>query len=388
MKTIIRRLLIVVVGSLAMIGCTNKINQTGSWLIASDSSMVPRTIDSVTDSLKITSSQVNLGIATGSSTSLSLGSVPWTEADLLLRFYNVDSVYNAQSILSAKVVLTRTSYVLQPAGYDVHNLQFVGYAMDTVWSPITFTWDSVNTIGHGTQNVVLSQMITDTTVVIQVDTGFVRKWALAAVDSTVKNNGFIVKPLNLSGILSVYSTVSTISRPTCTIVYVKNGQTDTLTTSSSYSTSVAQTTIPNVAPPGAYRFVQSGTGLRESLKFDLSRIPNYSIVNFAQLTVYADTVDTLYSGNSADSLAAYYVIDPSTYQINLNNPFVSTQVGNKYTFNVSVPVQQMLNKGNYGFLITRFSELNNVDTRFIYDESAPDSLKPKLTITYTPAVKR
>ncbi len=371
-----------------MIGCTNKINQTGSWFIASDSSMVPRTIDSVTDSLKITSSQVNLGIATGSSTALSLGSVPWTEADLLLRFYNVDSVYNAQSILSAKVVLTRTSYVLQPAGYDVHNLQFVGYAMDTVWNPTTFTWDSVNAIGHGTQNVVLSQMITDTTVVIQVDTDFARRWALAAVDSTVKNNGFIIEPQNFAGVLSVYSTVSTSSRPTCTIVYVKNGQTDTLTTSSSYSTSVAQTTIPNVAPPGAYRFVQSGTGLRESLKFDLSRIPNYSIVNFAQLTVYADTVDTLYSGNSADSLAAYYVIDPSTYQINLNNPIVSTQVGNKYTFNVSVPVQQMLNKGNYGFLITRFSELNNVDTRFIYDENAPDSLKPKLTITYTPAVKR
>ena len=390
MKTIIRRLFIVVVGSIVMVGCTNKINQTGAWLVASDSTMVPRTLDSMTDSLKITTSQVNLGLATGSSETLSLGSVPWTEADLLLRFYGVDSVYNAQSILSAKVVLTRTSYVLQPAGYDVHNMQFVGYSMDTVWNPSTFTWDSVNAIGRGTQNVILSQTITDTTVEIQVDTGFVRQWALAAVDPTVKNNGFIIKPLNLSGVLSVYSTVSTVtgSRPICTIVYVKNGQTDTLTTSSSYSTSVARTIISNVAPPGAYRFVQSGTGLRENLKFDLSRIPNFAIVNYAQLTVYADTVDTVYSGNGGDSLTAYYVMDPSTYEINSNNPFVCTQAGNRYTFNITVPVQQMVNKGNFGFLITRFSEMNNVDTRFIYDENAPDSLKPRLTITYTPVVRR
>lgn len=92
------------------------------------------------------------------------------------------------------------------------------------------------------------------------------------------------------------------------------------------------------------------------------------------------------TGNSEDSLEAFCISDPST---NLTSTYaLSTQVGNKYTFDVTDAVQQMLNTGNYGFLITRFDESTNVDTRFIYDESAPDSLKPRLTMTYSPVVKK
>lgn len=48
----------------------------------------------------------------------------------------------------------------------------------------------------------------------------------------------------------------------------------------------------------------------------------------------------------------------------------------------------MLNQGNYGFIITRSEDYNNLDSRFIYDENAVDSLKPQLTITYTPVVRK
>ncbi len=374
----------------ALTGCTNKINQTGSWLVATDSTLIPKYIDSITDSFRITSSQVNMSIITGSSDSLSLGSVPWTEADVLLEFYNVDSVFSARTITSAQIILTRARYVLQPAGYDVKNMQFAGYVMDSSWSPTTYTWDSVANAPRDNIDIVLGRPgITDSTITINIDTGIVRQWSLATEypDSTYyKKNGFLLKPENLSGILSVYSSISSYP-PELIVAFIDtNGVADTTISTSSYSASVAHSTITSTAPGGPYRFLQSGTGVREKLLFDLTRVPNLSIVNYAQLTLFADTLDTLYSGNAEDSLYAYYIVDPSTNST--ATIALSTQVGHKYTFNVTTALQQMLNTGNYGFLITRYDESTNVDARFIYDENAPDSLKPRLGITYSPVVRK
>ena len=388
-KSKIRFALLVALCTYALTGCTNKINQTGSWLIGTDSTLVPRIFDSGSLGVKVTSSQVNAGIITGSSDSLSIGSVPWTEADLLLQFYNVDSVYAAKTITSAKIILRRAGYVLQPAGYNVGNLQFVGYVMDSSWSSTTFTWDSVLAAPRGIQNIVLGRpVIDDTTITLNVDTGIVRQWSLATAypDSNYEKNGFLLKPVNISGILSIYSSIGAY-RPELIVTFIDtNGVADTVTSVSSNSASVAHTTIVNAVPQGPYRILQSGTGLREKLIFDLTRIPNLSIINYAQLTLFADTLDTLYSGKSVDSLYAYHITDPSINAVDY--PYTSTLIGHKYTFNVTVAVQQMLNTGNYGFLVIRFDESSNVDARFIYDESAPDSLKPRLTITYSPAVSK
>lgn len=370
-------------------GCTNKINQTGAWLVGTDSTLVPRIFDSDSLGVRVTSSQVNVGIVTGSSDSLSIGSVPWTEADLLLVFYSLDSVYAAKTITSAQIILRRADNNLQPPGYNVGNLQFAGYVMDSLWSASTYTWDSVMAAPRGTQNIILGRpLITDTTITLNIDTGLVRQWSLAYEnpDSNYERNGLVLKPTNIGGILSVYSSVS-YYLPELIVSYIDtNGVPDTATTISSSSASVAHTTITSVAPRGPYRILQSGTGLREKMLFDLTHIPNLSIINYAQLTLFADTLDTLYSGNSIDSLYAYHVTDPSTNAVDYS--YLSTLSGHKYTFNVTVAVQQMLNTGNYGFLISRFDESSNVDARFIYDENAPDSLKPRLTITYSPALNK
>jgi hypothetical protein len=368
-------------------GCTDKINQTGSWLVGTDSTLVPRYFDSVQDSINLTTSQVTSVVTTGSSAQLSLGSVPWTEADLLLEFYGLDSVHYASIITSAQLILTRAPYVLQPQGEDVRNLQFVGYEMDSAWTT-AYTWDSVAIAAHGTNNIVVGLPVIDSsTVTINLDTAVVRKWGTAAIDSTVKNHGFLLKPTNVSGILSVYSSVSSY-HPEVVVACVINGVTDTIVSSSSYLLSVAHSTIAGSAPSGPFKIVQSGTGLREKLFFDLSRIPKYSVVNSAQLTVFADPIDSLYSGNSVDSLYAYYIVSSATDSVNALSPYLSALVGNKYTFKVTELVQQMLNAGNNGFLIRRFDEVGNVDVRFIYDETAPDSLKPRLTITYSPVIRK
>ncbi|MGO9481372.1 MAG: hypothetical protein ACLP05_06295 [Candidatus Kryptoniota bacterium] len=392
LKSKIKLVLSAVLCTYALTGCTNRINETGSWLVGTDSTLVPRYIDSVVDSFKVNSSQVNTDITTGSSAELSLGSVPWTEADLLLEFYQIDSVYSARTITSAQLILTRAPNLLQPAGYDVKNLQFAGYVMDSTWDASKYTWDSVEAAPRGRENIVLGPpVINDSTITINIDTGLVRQWSLATIypDSNFERYGFLLKPENESGILSAYSSSSSYP-PTLIVSYIDtNGVADVVTSAVSYSASVAHTTITNVAPHGPYRILQSGTGLREKILFNLptTPIPNLSIVNYAQLTLFSDTLeDALYSGNSEDSLEAFCISDPST---NLTSTYaLSTQVGNKYTFDVTDAVQQMLNTGNYGFLITRFDESTNVDTRFIYDESAPDSLKPRLTMTYSPVVKK
>ncbi len=378
--------------ALELVGCSNKVNQTGAWLVAYDSTLVPQYLDSIRDSVKTTSSEVNVGLATGSSAILSLGMVPWTEADLLMHFSTFGSAYGAQSILSATVIMTRGPYTIDPTGNSGNNLTFNGFSMDSTWNYATVTWDSVAAIGYGGANIVSSQSITDSTVEIGLDTSIVRLWTDATQDTLIKNNGFIIKPTNVGGVLSVYSqfTVTTTAAPICRVVYILNGTVDTLDVALDYSTSVAKTTLATTAPAGPYRIIQAGTGLRENLTFDLSKIPNYSIVNSALLTLQADTTaETPYSYSGiADTLVAYYLSDPTTNLVSTTGSAVALVSNGKYTFDVSTIVQHMLNSKNYGFLIAEYNETQNIDSRFLYDGSAPDSLKPRLVITYTPAVKK
>lgn len=372
-------------------GCTNKFNQTGSWLVAYDSTLTPVTFDSDSLRVKITSSQVNIGSANGfNDTVLCLGAVPWTEADMLMEFTGIDSVYYATSIISAQVILHRSTYDLQPLGYDVRNLQLEGHVIDTSWAASSVTWDSVARLPRESSNMILpptAPVVTDTSVVFQIDTSVVRRWANATQDTNYKNYGFIVKSTNISGVVSVYSNYysGTGYEPTIVIAYTINGVPYSDTSTSSYSTYVANTSI--IAPSQTFA-LQSGTGLHGNVVFDMSQIPNYSVVNFARLTLFENPIDSVYSGGSPDSLWAYYQTDPSTHAVTSNGVALSTKVGHEYTFPVTLLVQQMLNGGNYGFIITRSEDFNNLDARFIYNENAPDSLNPRLTITYTPAVKK
>jgi hypothetical protein len=393
-KRILELSLITVAFVFGMVGCSNRFNQTGSWLVSYDTSLTPRAFDSDSLGARVTSSQVNIGQANGSDTVLCLGAVPWTEADMLLEFSGLDSVYNASRIISAEVILTRGFYDLQPPGFDVNNLQFEGYALDSTWIGSTFTWDSVARLPRESSNMVLPPMfpeVTDTAVVIQIDTGVVRRWANATDTSTHEENyGFILKPMNISGVVSAYSTAysGTGFEPTIVVACVINGVPDTVTSRSSSSAYVATTSI---AAPSQTFTVQSGTGLHGNIIFDLSRIPNYSVVNYAQLTLFENPIDSLYSGQSPDSLWAYYQTDPSTHVPSSSGVSLSAQdtvIRTKYTFQATLLVQQMVNLGNYGFIIRRYEDFNNLDSRFIYGGNAPDSLRPRLTITYTPAVKK
>ncbi len=392
LKLNLKSLIILAAFSAVITGCSNKINQTGSWLVASDSSMVPTYFNSVKDSSRVTSQQVNVGLATGSSSSLILGKVPWTEADLLIEFIGLDSVADAQTIVSANVTFLRSPYLLQPAGANIHTLQLSGYALDTTWNGSTATWDTLNALGYGSQNIVTSTQVTDTSVVIQLDSAAVRGWALAVSDSNYKNFGFVIKPQNDEGVLSVYGPAYLTSGyiPVCTVICMKNGLPDTVTSSTSYATSVAQTSIRTSAPAGPYRLVQAGTGEKTSISFDLSRIPKYSIVNSATLTLYTDTISQKpYTvGYHSDSLEAFYVSDPTTWSFGTGYPATGIPSGDSCIFDVKLIVQHILNTQNYGFLISHYYNTDNVDTRFVYDENAPDSLKPRLTITYTPTTRR
>jgi len=369
-------------------GCTNKINQTGSWLVTYDSTLTPRPFSS--DSVKLTTAQIQQGIPTGSGSVLALGQVPWTESDLLISFSGLDSVYDAGTIVSAQLILYRSTYNLEPNGLDVNNMQFIGFTMDSLWDPSTATADTIAQIGYGGSNVVLSQSFEDTTITINLDTSIVRQWGLATVDTNYRNYGFILKPSNTSGVVSIYSSVNvgTGYEPYLIVACVKDGLADTVTSNYSSTMTIGRTSITTFAPSGPYHIVQSGTGERETLNFDLGSVPKFSIVNYAELTLYANPIDTLYSSNSTDSLIASYIASTSPITPNITSESFSSQTGDKYVFNVTLAVQLMLNSGNNGFLIQRLSELDNVDSRFMYDELAPDSLKPKLTIIYAPVVRR
>lgn len=384
--------LIFLISVFGVAGCANRVNQYGSWLVSADSTVAPKVYDSVIDSALTVSEQILHPLATGSSTVLTLGKLSWVESRLLIQFHGLDSVYNANSIIKATITLRRASYILPPPAQPtdrIKQLSFLGFALKGGWTPTGSTWDSIQTTGYDESvNEILSSQVTDTTVILDLDTAIVRTWARSDVDSTVKSYGLIIVPQFEGGILSVYSSVNGVAsnNPVISIVYRKNGVTDTLTSTRSLSESISKANV-NSLKRGNFKYIEGGTGMRIWLKFDLSRIPKNSVINYATLKLTADFSDTsTYGTKSVDSLVVYY--DSTSTTFNSFTPVVSSRSGNKYTFNVTLLTQMILNGQNNGFMITKYSELNNVDTRFIYDETAPDSLKPKLSIIYTPAGTR
>jgi len=312
---------------------------------------------------------------------------------MLLRFnfiipdsIKADLLTNSLNIDSATVQLYR-SYVYGDStsklNYTVRSIK-----ASAPWAT-GFTIDSLSGIQSQSDPVALiSTSESDTLYQFKFDPSLVGTWLNNFAASGTPDNGIMVIPQNDTKIIGFYAltSVTTVQIPNLRVVLSKPGvySNDTLNFTTTADVSVVSGNIPAQNQPENI-YVQSSVELESRIQFDLSKVPKNAIINYAELQLTIDPVNSVLGSPLTDQLIAEFITDSthidslSTYPVTLN------RVGSLYTGNITLYVQNWLStKINEGIQIKSGSYDTGVELWALKGSNAADhTLRPRLKIIYT-----
>jgi hypothetical protein len=301
---------------------------------------------------------------------------------------SVDSL--AGAVIDTAEFRLYVTYALGPASPPI---EFEVREALQSWSQSTFTTDSMSSfqIGSAVLGTFSDSMNVTSNIKARIDTAVARRWANAFKDTNAPAfHGFAVRAkqgvtTGIVGFLPFGSFTSV--DPRFVIKYSRNGTRDSLIFSSGEDTYGAQF----VAPPALFPFeVRGAFGVRGKVKFDLSSFAEKPIVNNATLTLVADTVNSVRSIYSPDSLIALLSLSGSVADSSSSTQFAvgvkrtDPVLGKVYTFNITTITQRWINAldPNFGLSIHWAYETNTADRVTFYPKS--DAARaPRLTIIYS-----
>lgn len=378
--------LFLLISLLFISGCENSPSDIGLNYIPGDT-IGTKILDSQTDSMLVTGSNVTKYTNNYFSNYLAVGWYQNTQSKFLLRFKDITTGYDSAQVVSAKLYLKNSRYAHQDSnGTASFNIYRVSNLFD--YTAVTFDKFSSSDIGNTVLGNYNLNAADSNYISVTLDNQTVKDWLKYAVDTNyaLKNYGIAFIPNSSSTTIRSFfsSRTADSSKPYMKVIVTKNSITDTLTLNSSES--VFLSSAPVSAP--ADRFVlQSGISIREMLKFDLAKLPPKVIINEALLVLKLDQANSFITGYSDKRLNVSLLTD-TAQQTNDGNYVQAYQADSvTWTVRINLFVQKWnLNiYPNLGILIQNFSEIQNLDRFVFYSSTNPDAGKrPRLTIRYTP----
>ena len=301
------------------------------------------------------------------------------EVRALLQFPTLSSIPDTAIIDSAILKVPINYTFMDSLGRVAVNI----HSLLKSWTLSTFKWDSSIAPGFYSNppEVTFDQTLSsgDTAFFIHSET-LIRSWML---DSTHASHGLIIIP-DLGVTTTIAGAVS--KSPVLTISYRNDSgdTTHTLSFNPSQQTFVANGSVPS---SGLHTFLQAGIGYRSIIRFDSLTLPRSVSITEAVLEFTVDESLSFLNEKSRDTVTAHF-LRANTYPydtIALGSVCWPKETGEKkiYQGNIKAIVQQwVIGTPNYGIVLRPLGEYSTFDRFAIYG-SASDSLKPKLTITYT-----
>ncbi|MHB8578816.1 MAG: hypothetical protein ACYDA4_03020 [Ignavibacteriaceae bacterium] len=389
------KFLLIITGviSLALYSCSNNITPIGAQLVGSDLVNL-QTLDSYTDSLRQTSTYFKSSVNLSSSSYIFLGKKNNAQASSLIKFsvslpdsINQDLAANNAHVISSKITLpTGYTYVDSNASLD-----FNVYKITNVWTSTTYTANNISSLAFDPVDVSSNRVVTDSLTTFNISNSLSTSWLIAAadsVDSTIY--GIYLVPTSGSQKILGYttSTSTTTSNISLQLVIQKPGDyTDTTTFYPLQDASVITGILPSVSHEDIV--VQAGVEINSKLWFDVSKIPANAVVNYADLTLTADSSAQLFGSTFYNALLASNLADsasalPDSSSASLYNIMLSL-TGNQYVGNVTPIVQKWISsKNNQGLLLEADGNLLGLELFALKGSSASNlQLRPRLRITYT-----
>lgn len=371
---------------LAVNGCQSEPGDVGLSFISPNDTTGVKYLDSVTDSLTVTSSTYEKAVNTYGATFFFVGKYEQFESKSALKFVNIPADYDSATVLSASINLRAGDVVFQN---KTGITDFTVYKILTGINLATVTIDSITSSTVGTTPLgSYSGVVPDTQFIsVPIDNQTVKDWLEYAADTSYaqKNYGIMLQPTSASTTIRGFYSFNnqTVNLPYLSVVLTKNGETDTIKIIAPETVSLSDAQSANLPPERM--LVQNGIAYRTSMTYDLSKLPSNVIINNAKVELHLDSKASYISESGSRTLVFGLINDTSGFGDTLfTNAFPQDSV----TYSVSVnQIFQNWNSGflpNLGLSIKGSFELQNLD-RFIFysNEVADTTLRPRLKIYYT-----
>lgn len=381
---------VVLLSLIILNACSDTPTDLGSELLNPDFINV-LLFDSQKDSSFQTSNSFKKVIPLGTASRVLLGKTDNLTAHTLFLFTFIisDSIKNlvkndSLSILSAKIEMTYAyTYGDKNAAFD-----YTVHKITSNWVSSTFTADSFQSSNftYEANDLSSERNAGDSLYTFTIDPNIVKDWMKSQVDTLVKNYGILLSPSpstdKIVGFVAFNPEISNDTKVKAVVQRVGSSVTDTLT---AFILSDAHVVLgENIVPPEKM-IVQAGVTSQSYLYFDLSKIPENAVINYAKLTLQLDSLESKFGSGYTNSLRAFLVTNSDSMKVNEDLVESLFRVENRFEGNISAFVRYWLNqKDNQGILLKAGNDINGVEKFILKGSTFPDyNERPKLEIVYT-----
>ena len=307
-------LLTIVSLSLYTIGCADDPSSLGLNFIPPGETTGVRLFDSYIDTMPIVSNNSRFYVNTSGSKNLMVGKSGTYESKALLKFGDLGDTRDSATVVSAKMYLKYKNYYFPNTSSD--SLGQIGFDVYEINDSLNFsaiTYDSVNTNTFGTvsQGSFTGTPTADSQEVeITLNPAMVKKWLDHAGNpgAGYENNGMVLSPNGSSVcIKGFFSTNEDVSvEPKLTIIYTKNNETDTFSTTASDNISLINASITSSTEIFT---LQAGVSYVQQMIFDMSHIPSSATINDVQLYLTLDSANSIFTSQTSYKILGQFIND-------------------------------------------------------------------------------
>lgn len=372
--------------SLLFMSCSDDPGSIGASMNENNSIKVDY-LNSLNDTVFQSSSSYSRVLALGSANKLILGKQGNLESSVLIKFSigledKIKNDLDSIEIISARIILTN-SYSF---GNSSANFDFSVHKVTYDWAYSTFNIDSINLLTYENTNLSSNKSFADTLMSFDIDNGLIKDWMKdEKANSSANTYGIYLKPSDNSGKFYGFwgysASIDLALQPKLTVVLKKGtSYQDTITFYTSQDNHLVKGNASLV--PSGYLQLQSGVSVNSNIYFDLSKLPNGAIINSAYLMLNMDTLYTELGKGYTEGLYAYFTSDSSAHKY--ESPALLERNGTKFSGDISSIINRILiSKSNLGVTLSTRTPIEGLEKYAIFGSSAADTLKPRLSITYS-----
>jgi hypothetical protein len=329
------------------------------------------------------------------SSALWLGSVGSYESVALLRWFSfTEAIGDEGVILETKMILRA-----EGSSFGAPSAQIGFDALEIIneWDVFDLTSEHLGDIQ--TESVPRgSYQGNDSVMVIDLDTAMVREWMnrfTHNINATSENRidepfGIKLQPKGMTAIQALHSINSSIVQPELYFIVQRGDIVDTLLGRDLRDTYVTQGPDYSAQPLS----VHGGLSNRGRIKFDLSGIPDGSIVSYVKLTLTRDSTQEMRSNLGLNAVQVFEALstekDSTSGSSALCQPtsdtahvFVAEGTVDGGTLLLAVQRWVASPSFNRGFIITKLAESSDLDQIIFHGASADPDKRPRLEVYYT-----
>jgi hypothetical protein len=314
------------------------------------------------------------------------------ESTMLMKFliFLPDSLKDA--IKDGTLQILSSTMELEPIytfGDKASPLDFSVHKINSSWSSLTFTKDSLAYLDYEDVDRSSNRVYTDTLITMDFDTDLTQEWFEASANEDQASNkglyfNYTAGSDKIIGFPAIsYENEDKLARLRI-VVEVPNSFIDTVVVQVTSDVHVIDGDLP--VGNSENIFVQGGLSVHASFKIDVSMIPDNTIINKATIRFYYDDTESVVGTKPSDSLG---VVALSDWEDNIMDrtlaPKLLTKDSTFYSGDITSYVQHWVStQENNGLQIYVLNELFTVNKIALKGSSTADkNLRPYLEIIYT-----